>query len=83
VAEPDGVPQEAWIRLGAVQEIVRTPPALFRHKKSSDLLPKRFETVSKPQVEVLTSGKRSIYHRERCKNVLPYESTEAASSGVI
>lgn len=25
VAEPDGVPQEAWIRLGAVQEIVRTP----------------------------------------------------------
>lgn len=25
MAEPDGVPQEAWIRLGAVQEIVRTP----------------------------------------------------------
>ena len=25
VAEPDGVPQDAWIRLGAVQEIVRTP----------------------------------------------------------
>ena len=25
VAQPDGVPQEAWIRLGAVQEIVRTP----------------------------------------------------------
>jgi hypothetical protein len=28
VAEPDGVPQEAWIRLGAVQEIVRTPISL-------------------------------------------------------
>ena len=28
VAEPDGVPQEAWIRLGAVQEIVRTPMEL-------------------------------------------------------
>jgi hypothetical protein len=28
VAEPDGVPQEAWIRLGAVQEIVRTPHAV-------------------------------------------------------
>ncbi|WP_368151686.1 hypothetical protein, partial [Collinsella aerofaciens] len=28
VAEPDGVPQEAWIRLGAVQEIVRTPFSL-------------------------------------------------------
>jgi len=28
VAEPDGVPQEAWIRLGAVQEIVRTPKAV-------------------------------------------------------
>ena len=33
--QPDGVPQEAWIRLGAVQEIVRTPsrseirPVLF------------------------------------------------------
>ena len=25
MAEPDGVPQEAWIRLDAVQEIVRTP----------------------------------------------------------
>lgn len=25
MAEPDGIPQEAWIRLGAVQEIVRTP----------------------------------------------------------
>ena len=44
-------------------------PALFRHRKRSDLLPKHFETVSKPQVEVLTTGKRSIYHRERCKNV--------------
>jgi len=29
VAQPDGVPQEAWIRLGAVQEIVRTPKPLF------------------------------------------------------
>ena len=58
-------------------------PALFRDRKSSDLLPKHFETVSKPQVEVLTTGKRSIYHRERCKNVLPYESTKAISSGVI
>ena len=28
MAEPDGVPQEAWIRLGAVQEIVRTPFSL-------------------------------------------------------
>lgn len=28
MAEPDGVPQEAWIRLGAVQEIVRTPSPL-------------------------------------------------------
>jgi hypothetical protein len=28
VAQPDGVPQEAWIRLGAVQEIVRTPVAV-------------------------------------------------------
>lgn len=28
VAEPDGVPQEAWIRVGAVQEIVRTPRLL-------------------------------------------------------
>ena len=27
MAQPDGVPQEAWIRLGAVQEIVRTPVA--------------------------------------------------------
>ena len=52
-------------------------PALFRDRKSSDLLPKHFETVSKPQVEVLTTGKRSKYHRERCKNVLPYESTKA------
>lgn len=25
VGEPNGVPQEAWIRLGAVQEIIRTP----------------------------------------------------------
>ena len=25
MAEPDGVPQEAWIHLGAVQELVRTP----------------------------------------------------------
>ena len=58
-------------------------PALFRHRKRSDLLPKHFETVSKPQVEVLTTGKRSIYHRERCKNVLLYESTKATSSGVI
>ena len=58
-------------------------PALFRHRKRSDLLPKHFGTVSKPQVEVLTTGKRSIYHRERCKNVLPYESTKATSSGVI
>ena len=58
-------------------------PTLFRHRKRSDLLPTHFETVSKPQVEVLTSGKRSIYHRERCKNVLLYESTKATSSVVI
>ena len=58
-------------------------PALYWHEKSSDFLPKRFETVSKPQVKVLTTGKRSIYHRERCKNVLPYESTKATSSVVI
>ena len=58
-------------------------PALFRHKKSSDLSSNHFETVSKPQVEVLMSGKRSIFHRERCKNVLLYESTKATSSVVI
>lgn len=28
VAGPDGVPQEAWIRVGAAQEIVRTPRLL-------------------------------------------------------
>ncbi|WP_368151952.1 hypothetical protein, partial [Collinsella aerofaciens] len=32
VAEPDGVPQEAWIRLGAVQEIVRTPKQELFHR---------------------------------------------------
>lgn len=32
VAEPDGVPQEAWIRLGAVQEIVRTPKQSVFHR---------------------------------------------------
>ena len=58
-------------------------PALFRHRKSPELLPKHFETISKPQVEVLTSGKRSIFHRERCKNVLLFESTKATTSGVI
>ena len=33
MAEPDGVPQEAWIRLGAVQEIVRTPKRELFHRK--------------------------------------------------
>ena len=32
VAEPDGVPQEAWIRVGAVQEIVRTPYLTLFHR---------------------------------------------------
>jgi hypothetical protein len=32
VAEPDGIPQEAWIRLGAVQEIVRTPNQTLFHR---------------------------------------------------
>ena len=58
-------------------------PALFRHRKGSDLSSKYFDTVSKPQVEVLTSGKRSIFYRERCKNVLLFESTKATSSVVI
>ena len=36
VAEPDGVPQEAWIRLGAVQEIVRTPIQELSHRNLLD-----------------------------------------------
>ena len=35
MAEPDGVPQEAWIRLGAVQEIVRTPFVVDLCKKNT------------------------------------------------
>ena len=38
VAEPDGVPQEAWIRLGAVQEIVRTPNFAFIGVKGAPYL---------------------------------------------
>ena len=35
MAEPDGIPQEAWIRLGAVQEIVRTPNRIEVLKKGT------------------------------------------------
>ena len=56
MAQPDGVPQEAWIRLGAVQEIVRTPKWEIFHAHLAGAIQRRLGADDVGQWQIVSIG---------------------------
>ena len=76
MAEPDGVPQEAWIRLGAVQEIVRTPKGVKRQRKSL-----RPSTGTEAQFSYLLTAVADGFAMTLVRNETQRHSTALKSAG--